>query len=59
MSDAIFVLNAGSSSLKFSVYSLADQDLRLVAHGEIERLGASAHFRHRTIVGFQMYFLRV
>ncbi len=44
MSDAIFVLNAGSSSLKFSVYGLA-QDLNLVAHGEIEGLGASAHFK--------------
>ena len=45
MSDAIFVLNAGSSSLKFSVYGLADQDLSVVAHGEIEGLGASAHFK--------------
>ena len=45
MSDAIFVLNAGSSSLKFSVYGLADQDLNVVAHGEIEGLGASAHFK--------------
>ena len=44
MSDAIFVLNAGSSSLKFSAYGLADQDLSVVAHGEIEGLGASAHF---------------
>ena len=45
MSDAIFVLNAGSSSLKFSVYGLADQDLSVVASGEIEGLGASAHFK--------------
>jgi acetate kinase len=45
MSDAIFVLNAGSSSLKFSVYGLADRDLNVVAHGEIEGLGASAHFK--------------
>ena len=45
MNDAIFVLNAGSSSLKFSVYGLADQDLSVVAHGEIEGLGASAHFK--------------
>jgi hypothetical protein len=43
--NAVFVLNAGSSSLKFSVYGLADQDLNLVAHGEIEGLGASAHFK--------------
>ena len=26
MSDAIIVLNAGSSSLKFSIYGVADQD---------------------------------
>ena len=45
MSDAIFVLNAGSSSLKFSIYRLADQDLNVVAHGEIEGLGASARFK--------------
>ena len=44
MSDAVFVLNAGSSSLKFSVYGLA-QDLNLVAHGEIEGPCASAHFK--------------
>ena len=48
MSDAIFVLNAGSSSLKFSIYGLADQDLNLVAHGEIEGLGASRTSRRRT-----------
>ena len=45
MSDAIFVLNAGSSSLKFSIYGVADVDLSVVAHGEIEGLGASAHFK--------------
>ncbi len=45
MSDAIFVLNAGSSSLKFSVYGLVDQDLSVVARGEIEGLGVSAHFK--------------
>lgn len=37
MSDAIFVLNAGSSSLKFSVYR--------VTHGEIEGLPRAAHFK--------------
>ena len=45
MNDAIFVLNAGSSSLKFSVYSVADQDLSLVARGEVEGFGATAHFK--------------
>lgn len=45
MNDAIFVLNAGSSSLKFSIYGVADQEFSLVVHGEIEGLGASAHFK--------------
>ena len=45
MNEAIFVLNAGSSSLKFSVYGLADEDLSVAAHGEIEGLGTSAHFK--------------
>src|SRR3974377_694330 len=45
MNDAIFVLNAGSSSLKFSVYGLTDQDISLMARGEIEGLGTSAHFK--------------
>ncbi len=45
MSDAVFVLNSGSSSLKFSIYGVVDQDLNVVAHGGIEGLGGSAHFK--------------
>jgi len=45
MNDALFVLNARSSSLKFSVYGLAEQGLNVAARGEIEGLGASAHFK--------------
>lgn len=51
MNDAIFVLNAGSSSLKFSVYGAADQDLSVVAHGQIEGLGGSAHFKAKDQCG--------
>jgi len=47
MNEAIFVLNAGSSSLKFSIYNVADQNLSVVARGEIEVLGMSAHFKAR------------
>jgi hypothetical protein len=36
MSDAVFVLNANSSSLKFSVYGMADRDLSVVARGKTE-----------------------
>ena len=45
MSDAIIVLNAGSSSLKFSIYGVADQDLNLVARGQIEGLGTAPRFK--------------
>ena len=42
MADALLVLNAGSSSLKFSLFAAGSLDLRL--HGEIEHIGSAAHF---------------
>src|SRR5687768_5856894 len=45
MSDAIVVLNAGSSSLKFSIYRVDRDDLVLVARGQVEGLGATPHFK--------------
>ena len=45
MSDAIIVLNAGSSSLKFSIYAIENRDLNLVARGQIEGLGTSPRFK--------------
>src|SRR4051812_16216902 len=45
MSDAIIVLNAGSSSLKFSIYQVADEELILASRGQIEGLGTSPHFK--------------
>lgn len=42
MADALLVLNAGSSSLKFSLY--AAQGLELVLRGEVEGIGSHAHF---------------
>ena len=46
MNDAIFVLNAGSSSLKFSVYGLADQDLERGGTRGDRRAGRVApHFK--------------
>ena len=44
MSEAIIVLNAGSSSLKFSIYRVADPNLDLAARGQIEGLGTSPRF---------------
>lgn len=45
MSDGIIVLNAGSSSLKFSLYAVIDRELSLEARGQIEGLGTSPHFK--------------
>ncbi|HTP97897.1 MAG TPA: acetate/propionate family kinase [Casimicrobiaceae bacterium] len=44
MSDAIAVLNAGSSSLKFSLYSMDGVDLALVAGGQAEGLFTAPRF---------------
>ena len=44
MSDAIIVANAGSSSLKFSIYAVADSELNLEARGQIEGLETSPRF---------------
>ena len=41
---AIVVLNAGSSSLKFSVYEASGPALSLVTRGQVEGLGATPHF---------------
>lgn len=45
MSDAILVLNAGSSSIKFSVFRLDDDALSLVLRGVLEGLYTEAAFR--------------
>ncbi len=47
MNDAIIVLNAGSSSLKFSIHQVGDGNPSLVARGQIEGLGATPHFMAR------------
>jgi len=43
-SDAIAVLNAGSSSFKFSLFAQADGDPFVVARGQAEGLYTSPHF---------------
>jgi acetate kinase len=45
MTDAIIVLNAGSSSLKFCIYDVGQPELELVARGQIEGLGTSPRFK--------------
>jgi acetate kinase len=44
MSDAIAVLNAGSSSIKFSLFVLRAQQLDMELRGQIEGIYTAAHF---------------
>lgn len=44
MSDAILVINAGSSSLKFSLFACDDSDLQLLYRGSIMGIGSHADF---------------
>jgi len=51
MSDGILVLNAGSSSLKFSLYTLSAGTPRLSSKGQIEGIGISPHFVAKSLDG--------
>ena len=51
MSEAIVVLNAGSSSLKFSIYRIDGDDLALVVRGQVEGVGATPRFKARDRMG--------
>ncbi len=42
--DAVLVLNAGSSSIKLSLYPLNGTGLTLAWHGELEGIGTAPHF---------------
>ena len=44
MADAILVINAGSSSIKFSVYVAGDGDVALHVQGQIEGLFTAPRF---------------
>ncbi|SAK48866.1 acetate kinase [Caballeronia temeraria] len=44
MADVILVLNAGSSSIKYSAFDIEDEQLELVTHGQVEGLFSSPHF---------------
>lgn len=43
MSEAILALNAGSSSLKFSLFEIQDDRPAAIAHGQIEGIGSEPH----------------
>ena len=48
--QAILVVNAGSSSLKFSVYRVADKDeLKETARGLLDGIGVRPHFSARVL----------
>jgi acetate kinase len=49
--DAIAVLNAGSSSIKFSLYTAADDELALAARGQAEGLFTSPRFVAKDAAG--------
>src|SRR5271166_4157628 len=51
MTRVIGVLNAGSSSVKFSVFAVAGADLRLLYRGEFEGIGTAPHFFTRDTDG--------
>ena len=44
MTQVIVVLNAGSSSVKFSVFAVAGADLQRLFRGEFEGIGTAPHF---------------
>src|SRR5262245_23932369 len=51
MTDAIVVVNAGSSSLKFSLFWVREADLALEVRGQIEALSTAPRFSARDAAG--------
>jgi acetate kinase len=51
MNDAILVLNAGSSSIKFSVFAQAGETLELAFGGQMESLYTAPRFSARSAAG--------
>ena len=51
MTDAIVVLNAGSSSIKFSLFAERSPELAFVAGGQVEGLYTSPHFVAKDATG--------
>jgi len=55
MREPILVINAGSSSIKFSVFAVAaDQVLKAGAHGQVEGIGAAARFEVADAQGIRL-----
>jgi hypothetical protein len=55
MQDPILVINAGSSSIKFSVFETAgDRSLAAGLHGQVEGIGTSSRFEVADATGRQL-----
>ena len=54
MADVILVLNAGSSSLKFSVFEIAAKELTLQLKGQIEGIGTAPRFVAKSAEGEEL-----
>jgi acetate kinase len=54
MADVVLVLNAGSSSLKFSVFELAGDALALQLKGQIEGIGTAPRFVAKGAAGEEL-----
>jgi len=58
MSNAILVLNAGSSSIKYSVFVEDGGELELHLHGQLEGLYTAPHFEAKDVAGALVAELR-
>ena len=54
MTPAILTLNAGSSSIKFAIFRMADGEPRQEVHGQIEGLGKAPKFSAKDAQGHQV-----
>ncbi len=51
MNEVVLTLNAGSSSVKFAVYQVADNAPELKAKGQVEGIGSAPHFIAKDATG--------
>ena len=55
VTDAVLTINAGSSSIKFAVFELGENERpRQTVHGMIEGVGAAAHFVAHDVTGHRL-----
>lgn len=54
MSNIILIINAGSSSIKFTVFAVDESDLKLVFKGQIDGIGTQPRFKVRNAQGLTL-----